>query len=79
MDRRTLRDLLDKEGIDRLAYDLDGRAEDDTYVLESSEGGWAVFFSERGLRTTETRFDTEDEACGHLFALLLRDRTTRRR
>lgn len=78
MNRGTLRDLLDKEGIDPLAYDLDGRAGDDMYVLEFSDGGWAVFFSERGLRTTERRFDTEDEACGHLFALLLRDRTTRR-
>ena len=78
MNRRTVRDLLDKEGIDRLAYDLDGRADDDTYVLESSGSGWTVFFSERGLRTTERRFDTEDEACGHLFMLLLCDRTTRR-
>lgn len=79
MDRGALRDLLDAEGIDPLAYDLEGREEDDVYVLGSSEGGWTVYFSERGLRTAEVRFGTEDEACAHLLALLLRDRTTRRR
>jgi hypothetical protein len=76
MDREELRELLSQENVDPAAYDLDGRAADETYVLEPSDGSFTVFYSERGLRTGERRFDTEDEACRHLLDLLLRDSTT---
>jgi hypothetical protein len=78
MNREALRALLDKQNIDPAAYHLDGHATDETYVLEFADDVWTVFFSERGLRTSERRFDNEDEACRHLLDLLLRDRTTRR-
>jgi hypothetical protein len=79
VNRQTLGELLDQENVDSSAYDLEGRAIDDRYVLERSNNTWTVFFSERGLRTGEQRFDSEDAACRHLFALVLRDSTTRRR
>jgi hypothetical protein len=78
MNRQALRALLDQENIDPGAYDLGGHARDETYVLERASQSWTVYFSERGLRTSERRFDDEDEACSHLLDLLLRDRTTRR-
>ena len=73
-----LRRVLDSEGIDPGAYSLDGGMPFETYVLERRPDCWLVYYSERGLRTAETRFESEDEACTHLLALLLRDPTTRR-
>lgn len=78
MNSSALHALLEQENMDPAAYDLTGHARDETYVLESAGGTWTVFFSERGLRTGERRFDHEDDACRHLLDLLLRDRTTRR-
>jgi hypothetical protein len=59
MDREALRGLVDQENVDPAAYDIDGRAAAETYVLQPSGGSFAVFYSERGLRTGERRFDTE--------------------
>jgi hypothetical protein len=78
VDKSALRERLDQENVAADAYDLDGDGADEPYVLERSGGGFAVFYSERGLRTGERRFGTEAEACRHLLDLLLRDRTTRR-
>jgi hypothetical protein len=78
MDRSALRDLLDAEGIDPIAYDLEGRSTGEAYALERAGEGWAVFYSERGRRTGEARFDTEEAACAHLFELLVGDRAARR-
>jgi hypothetical protein len=83
MDRSSLRDLLDRERIDPRAYGLDGpaalRAEDreERYFLEESPPSWSVYYWERGLRSGERSFASEDEACRYLFDLLLRDSTTR--
>ena len=30
-------------------------------------GGWSVYYSERGVRTGEVHFDTEQEACDYLL------------
>ncbi len=78
MDTSALRRLLDAEGIDPDAYSLDGGMPDEAYVLERRPDCWLVFYSERGLRTAETRFESESGACAHLLELLLRDPTTRR-
>lgn len=50
----------------------------EAYVLEPGPPRWSVYYSERGLRTGEAVFDSENEACSHLLELLLRDLTTRR-
>jgi hypothetical protein len=77
MDISLLRRVLDVEGVDPDAYSLTGGAPSETYVLEPGPGRWSVFYSERGLRTGEAVFHTEDDACRHLLDLLLRDPTTR--
>lgn len=80
MNTVELRRMLDAENIDPRAYSLDGGAADEAYVLEApNRSAWTVFYSERGLRTGETQFETEDEACTHILELLLRDTTTRMR
>ncbi|TMF19992.1 MAG: hypothetical protein E6I36_11280, partial [Chloroflexi bacterium] len=78
MDRQELADWLDSEGFDKRAYSLRGGARDECLVLERSRGGWAVFYSERGLRSGEKWFATESDACEHMQRLLVRDPTTRR-
>lgn len=83
MDRSALRELLDREGVDRRAYGLDGPAgllvedREERYFLEETPSGWMVFYWERGLRRGEESFASEDEACRHLLDLLLCDPTTR--
>lgn len=79
MDRERLKTLLDEENVDDQAYSLGGSTRSEAYVLEHVASGWAVFYSERGLRTGEARLTAEDEACSHLLELLLRDPSTRRR
>ena len=74
-----LRQMLEAENVDPRAYSLEGGAPIEAYVLEGSSGPrWAVFYSERGLRSGETWFETEDEACVYMLEHLLRDPTTRR-
>ena len=79
MDVESLERILDSEGIDPAAYSLHGGMPPETYVLEPQPGRWIVFYSERGVRTDETVFESEADACSHLLELLLRDDTTRRR
>ena len=79
MDRSAVKTLLDTENVDPAAYSLDGGTPSEAYVLERRCAEWAVYYSERGLRSSEVVFQTEDEACSHLLDLMLRDETTRRR
>lgn len=78
MDREALKALFDAENVDPSAYSLDGGMPFEAYVLEPRASDWAVYYSERGLRSGEVVFQTEDEACAHLLDLVLRDSTTRR-
>ena len=78
MNRETLKALLDNEDIDPNVYSLDGGMPYEAYVLERRSSDWAVYYSERGLRSGEVVFETEDDACSHLLDLLLRDSATRR-
>jgi hypothetical protein len=83
MDRSSLRKFLDREGIDPRAYGLDGpeglpvEDREERYFLDETPAGWSVYYWERGVRSGEQLFDSEQEACSHLIDLLLRDPTTR--
>jgi hypothetical protein len=84
MYRNDLQNAAARAGIDRAAYHLPGedhrlRILGDCYVLEIVEGGWAVYYWERGTRHDEVHLETEDEACGELLLRLTSDPTTRRR
>jgi hypothetical protein len=85
MDRSSLRQFLDREQIDPRSYGLEGASglpvqdREERYFIEQGPAGWSVYYWERGLRSGEQSFDTEDEACHHLLDLLLRDRSTRMR
>ena len=79
LDRAALRRTLDREGVQRRCYSLDGAHDPEAYVLTIRPGGWATFYSERGHEVGRREFETEDEACAHLLDLILRDPTTRTR
>ena len=75
-DRKELDDVLRREGIDPNAYALDGGHPSERYVIDGRPGGWAVYYSERGLESGRQDFATEDEACRYLLDLLRNDLTT---
>lgn len=76
MNRQALQRLLDAERVRADAYSLGG-SPDERLCLESVAGGWAVYYSERGERAGERRFDTEDEACDFMASRLLADARNR--
>lgn len=78
MTRDDLRETLAAEGVNPQSYRLNGEHADETYILEPEPIGWAVYYSERGLRSGERLFADEDAACAHLLGVILRDSTTRR-
>jgi hypothetical protein len=79
VNRSELVAAAQREGIRSAAFSLDGGLPPERYVLSLEEGGWSVYYSERGLRREESHFDTEDEACSYLLLRLIEDPTTRER
>jgi len=79
MNRAALQARLDVEEVRSDAYDLDGGTGEECLRLEVSGDGWVVYYAERGLRSNERWFTSEDEACAYVLGRLLRDPTTRRR
>lgn len=77
MNRTQLLQFLDSQNISREAYRLDGSWCNECYRLEDLGHGWAVYYAERGLRSGERHFETEDEACDFLLNRLLSDPSTR--
>ena len=79
MDRSSFPLAAERLGIRATAYSLDGGLPDERYVLSIEGVGWAVYYSERGLKRGVVHFDTEREACDELLMRLADDPTTRSR
>jgi hypothetical protein len=73
MNRRSLRDLLDVEGVSRGSYRLDGSSCDEALSLGPTTEGWRIWFTERGQQSAMRELETEDEACDFLADRLLSD------
>ena len=76
--RARLEALLDAENVSGDSYELHGGRADEALVMEERGGAWIVYYAERGLRSGERTFQTEDEACRFMLDRLLRDPSTRR-
>ena len=63
MNKHELEQKLNDLGIDPDSYSLNGECMNETLCLENNYGRWSIFYSERGLRTNEEIFDSEDKAC----------------
>lgn len=73
MKTSELRAYLDARGIRRDAYFLLGSGASEAYCIEHGPKGWSVFYSERGLRSSERIYDSEDVACRELARQLESD------
>jgi len=73
MDSAQLRKLLAQQDIRPDAFDLDGKDCDECLRLERRQNRWVVYYAERGLRTGERFFPTEDEACRYMAVTLTDD------
>jgi hypothetical protein len=72
MNIEELKNLLKSNNVPNDLYNLDGYGrKDERFCIETDGDLWFVYFSERGVKTTEVRFKTEDEACKYLLAQLI--------
>ena len=80
MNRFELNDKLVANRIDERFYSLDGTLKDEALILEQkTENTWVVYYSERGLRTGESYFGSESEACEYFLGKLIRDPLVKKR
>ena len=71
MKKEELRDKLIEMGVPSILYNLDGNARtDERFCLEFANNEWRVYFSERGVKTTNERFLSEEEACQFIYEQL---------
>ena len=72
---------LENNNIDPRAYSINGLTappHDEQYVLSNTNNLWVIYFEERGERTYEMFYLTENEACEHFLTRILKDTTTRK-
>ncbi len=63
MDKKEFVKLAKKKHIPDFLYNLSGTGRDDErFNIVPVDGKWNVYYSERGNKTTNKFFDTEDEA-----------------
>jgi hypothetical protein len=62
VDRRELAEQLKTIQAPADSYAI-GEINDEALCLVEENGGWSIFYSERGLRTEEQRFGAESRAC----------------
>ena len=71
MNSKELKKQLQQMGISENLYNLDGIGRmDERFCLDFSDGIWYVFFCERGIKTTNKKFISEDEACEFILEQL---------
>lgn len=51
-------------------YSLDGGLPNERLCLERRSDGWAVYYSERGIRTSEVAFLHESDACIYMLDVM---------
>lgn len=70
MDKIELKNKLGLLGVDSREYSLEGELISDNIILYNSYHKWEVFYlDERGSRNNKKIFDTENEACVHIYKL----------
>lgn len=76
MNTEKLRGILDGFGIGSDIVQFGGLP-NEAFVIEPHNGGWRIFYSERGIRTGESWFEQESEAVDAFLALLASDSSLR--
>ncbi len=72
MNMKELTKLLKKAHVPNCDYNFTGTGRTDERINLIKNGDeWEVFFVERGVKTTDEFFDTEDEACQYIYEELV--------
>ena len=62
---------LEELGVPKRYYSINGSLSSDTYMLNQVYNKWEYFyFDERGNKTNYKVFDSENDACMHLYKVL---------
>lgn len=68
MKKEELQSALKQMGVPSMLYNLDGEGRtDERFCLEFIDNEWRVYFSERGIKTTNERFASEEAACQFIY------------
>lgn len=68
MNISELKVQLERHGIKNFEYNFDGKGRTDERVcLEEHDGKWEVYYEERGVKTTDHFFETQEEACRFIY------------
>lgn len=71
MKKEALRNKLIEMGVPSMLYNLDGGGRtDERFCLEFTNNEWRVYFSERGVKTANVKFSSEEEACQFIYEQL---------
>ncbi len=63
--------LVEKQVPDNL-YNLEGAGrKDERFCLEKVDDKWRVYYSERGVKTTDKVFELEEDACQFILDQLI--------
>lgn len=72
MNTQELKKILCANKVPSRLYNLEGKGRnDERFCLENKGDKWSVYFAERGIKTINKMFDTEDEACKYIYKELL--------
>jgi hypothetical protein len=70
MTATELQALLEGNDVPVWMYSFDGPGGGECYVLECAGGVWRTYYSERGGRSNEHSYSSEEAACRAMFALI---------
>lgn len=63
--------MLQQINVSTDLYNLSGVGrKDERYCLEFASNEWRVYYSERGVKTTNEKFTSEDAACEFIYEQL---------
>lgn len=72
MNKSELKRMLEQADVPQEMYNLDECGRDDEKFCMIQYGKkWNIFFSERGIKTTNESFETEEDACDFIYHQLI--------
>ena len=71
MNKQELEEVLLLNKVPKDLYSLSGGLPNESYCLEKKKSRWHVYYSERGIKTTDKHFNSESEACQFILRKLV--------
>ena len=70
MNRADLLMELERAGIPKDCYCLNGGLPSEAYCLDWADGTWEVYYSERGVKSGLKSFTRECDACAYFLSIV---------